>query len=111
MDVFVFACIAIIMSAKTGGNRKEEKKGVAVAATPATSGLTAGTLSIHIMYMYVCMTITIIVDSASFPKEEEKILSYWAKIDAFKTSLKMSEGRPEYTFYGIYIIFEITMGR
>lgn len=35
----------------------------------------------------------------SFAEEEEKILEYWNKIDAFQTSLKLSEGRPEYTFY------------
>lgn len=35
----------------------------------------------------------------NFPKEEEKVIQYWRDIDAFKTSLKLSEGRPEYTFY------------
>jgi isoleucyl-tRNA synthetase len=35
----------------------------------------------------------------SFSEEEEKTLKYWKEIDAFKTSLKLSEGRPEYTFY------------
>eukprot|EP01027_Heterolobosea_sp_BB2_P022048 GEZU01032431.1.p1 GENE.GEZU01032431.1~~GEZU01032431.1.p1 ORF type:complete len:1094 (+),score=459.19 GEZU01032431.1:187-3468(+) len=39
------------------------------------------------------------VPQISFPKEEEKVLEYWNKIDAFKTSLKLSEGRPKYTFY------------
>jgi isoleucyl-tRNA synthetase len=34
-----------------------------------------------------------------FPKEEEKVLALWKEVDAFKTSLKLSEGRPEYTFY------------
>ena len=38
-------------------------------------------------------------DKISFPAEEEKTLAFWASIDAFKTSLKLSEGRPEYTFY------------
>jgi isoleucyl-tRNA synthetase len=38
-------------------------------------------------------------DKVSFSDEEEKILDYWKKIDAFQTSLKLSEGRPEYTFY------------
>ncbi len=27
------------------------------------------------------------------------MLSYWNKIDAFRTSLKLSEGKPEYNFY------------
>ncbi|TEB30334.1 isoleucine-tRNA ligase [Coprinellus micaceus] len=35
----------------------------------------------------------------NFPKEEEKVLEYWKEIDAFRTSLKLSEGRPEYSFY------------
>ncbi|KAJ1344418.1 hypothetical protein BSLG_000978 [Batrachochytrium salamandrivorans] len=37
--------------------------------------------------------------SISFPGEEEKILSFWKDIDAFKTSLKLSEGRPPFSFY------------
>ncbi|KAG6551039.1 hypothetical protein Mapa_007272 [Marchantia paleacea] len=35
----------------------------------------------------------------SFPKEEEKTLEFWARIDAFQTQLKRSEGKPEYIFY------------
>eukprot|EP00794_Sanderia_malayensis_P007539 gene7540-8376_t len=35
----------------------------------------------------------------NFPKEEEKIIELWNKLDAFKTSLKQSEGKPRYTFY------------
>lgn len=35
----------------------------------------------------------------NFAKEEEKVLEYWREIDAFQTSLKLSEGRPEYSFY------------
>ncbi|KAK7005654.1 tRNA synthetases class I-domain-containing protein [Favolaschia claudopus] len=34
-----------------------------------------------------------------FPREEEKVLKFWQEIDAFQTSLKLSEGRPEFTFY------------
>ncbi|KAF9263296.1 isoleucine-tRNA ligase [Marasmius fiardii PR-910] len=34
-----------------------------------------------------------------FPKEEEKVIAFWREIDAFRTSLKLSEGRAEYTFY------------
>jgi len=34
-----------------------------------------------------------------FPTQEEEILDLWQRIDAFQTSLKKSEGRPEYTFY------------
>lgn len=40
-----------------------------------------------------------VADKISFPGEEEKVLRLWEKIDAFRTSLKLSEGRPEYTFY------------
>lgn len=35
----------------------------------------------------------------NFPEEEEKVLAYWREIDAFQTSLKLSAGRPEYSFY------------
>eukprot|EP01132_Coremiostelium_polycephalum_P004567 gene4567-5691_t len=34
-----------------------------------------------------------------FSKEEEKTLKYWQEINAFETSLKMSEGKPEFSFY------------
>ena len=33
-------------------------------------------------------------ENYNFPKEEEEILKLWNKIDAFKTSLKQSEGKP-----------------
>ena len=32
----------------------------------------------------------------NFPKEEEEVLKLWNQLDAFKTSLKLSEGRPRY---------------
>ncbi|KAI9501839.1 isoleucyl-tRNA synthetase [Coemansia spiralis] len=35
----------------------------------------------------------------SFPREEEKVLSFWREIDAFKTSVKLSEGRKPFSFY------------
>ena len=31
-------------------------------------------------------------DNLSFPKAEEEVLEYWKSIDAFQTSLKLSEG-------------------
>jgi len=36
-----------------------------------------------------------------FPKEEEKIVALWERLDAFRTSVARSkkEGQPEYTFY------------
>lgn len=38
-------------------------------------------------------------DKINFVAEEENVLRYWSKIDAFKTSLELSKDRPEYTFY------------
>lgn len=38
-------------------------------------------------------------EKISFPLEEEKVQAYWKSIDAFKTSLKQSKGKPKYTFY------------
>ena len=32
-------------------------------------------------------------------EQEEKIMQFWQEIDAFQTSLKMSEGKKEFTFY------------
>lgn len=40
-----------------------------------------------------------VTDKIVFSAMEEEILEHWQKIDAFQTSLKLSEGRPEYTFY------------
>lgn len=40
-----------------------------------------------------------VTDKVNFPSEETKILEYWTSINAFETSLKLSEGKPEYTFY------------
>lgn len=37
--------------------------------------------------------------NVSFAKEEEKVLQFWNDIDAFKTSLKKSEGKKPYSFY------------
>ncbi|KIY74434.1 hypothetical protein CYLTODRAFT_385307 [Cylindrobasidium torrendii FP15055 ss-10] len=34
-----------------------------------------------------------------FPKEEEKVIAFWREIDAFRTSLKLSEGKPVFSFY------------
>jgi len=38
-------------------------------------------------------------EKTSFAEEEEKVLQFWEEIDAFKTQLKLSEGKPVYTFY------------
>lgn len=33
-------------------------------------------------------------ENIDFAQEEGKILEYWKQIDAFKTSLKLSKGKP-----------------
>ena len=38
-------------------------------------------------------------DKIVFSAMEEEMLEYWKSIDAFQTSIKLSEGRPEFTFY------------
>lgn len=40
-----------------------------------------------------------VTDKIHFPDEEDKTLQHWTACDAFQTSLKLSEGRPEFTFY------------
>jgi isoleucyl-tRNA synthetase len=40
-----------------------------------------------------------VLGNISLPKEEERILELWAKLDAFQTSLKKSEGKKEFSFY------------
>ena len=40
-----------------------------------------------------------VTDKLDFASEEERTLAYWTEIDAFQTSLKLSEGKPEFTFY------------
>src|SRR3989338_2223943 len=37
--------------------------------------------------------------SIRFPEMEEEVLAFGERVDAFQTSLKLSEGRPEYSFY------------
>jgi hypothetical protein len=47
-----------------------------------------------------CLLLSNIVPpNVHFPQEEEKILKFWEEIDAFQTSLKLSEGRPPFSFY------------
>jgi isoleucyl-tRNA synthetase len=40
-----------------------------------------------------------VTDKINFPEEEEAVLAHWKEINAFETSLKLSEGKPVYTFY------------
>jgi len=40
-----------------------------------------------------------VAEKIVFAEEEERILAFWKEIDAFEKSLKLSEGKPEYTFY------------
>lgn len=45
-------------------------------------------------------------ESHNFPKEEESILELWKKLDAFKNSLKQSEGKPR-LLLNSYVIFSL----
>jgi isoleucyl-tRNA synthetase len=36
--------------------------------------------------------------NCSFPKEEEEVLKLWDKLDAFHEQLRLTEGKPEFTF-------------
>lgn len=38
-------------------------------------------------------------DKINFPSEEDNVQAYWEEIDAFQESLRLSEGRPEFSFY------------
>ncbi|XP_022824460.1 isoleucine--tRNA ligase, cytoplasmic [Spodoptera litura] len=38
-------------------------------------------------------------ENIDFPKEEEKILSFWKDIDAFQSCLKQSKNKPRYSFF------------
>jgi isoleucyl-tRNA synthetase len=40
-----------------------------------------------------------------FPTEEEKILELWKKLDAFKSCLKQSEGRPRLVNMDHYVFY------
>ncbi|KAF0989605.1 hypothetical protein HZS_4999 [Henneguya salminicola] len=40
-----------------------------------------------------------IPNKINFVKEEERVLEYWKNINAFETSVKLSRGRPEFSFY------------
>ena len=40
-----------------------------------------------------------VAESIDFPKEEENILKFWNEKDIFAQSLKLSEGKPRYSFY------------
>lgn len=48
--------------------------------------------------IYFILLSSLFVDRFDFPAEEQKILNFWDEIDAFQTSLKLSEGRPAYNF-------------
>ena len=41
----------------------------------------------------------LVPERPNFPEEEEKVLKYWQEIDAFKTQLELTKGKPLYTFY------------
>jgi len=37
--------------------------------------------------------------TSQFAEQEDKILKFWEQIDAFRTSVKKSEGKKPYSFY------------
>lgn len=43
--------------------------------------------------------VTPVAETIDFPKEEEKILSLWQELNAFKSCVKQSSGKPRYVFY------------
>ena len=47
----------------------------------------------------VDLEVAAVPESINFPGEEERIMKLWADIDAFKTCLKQSAGKPRYSFY------------
>ena len=53
----------------------------------------------YLFHLNHCPSSTLVSAQFNFPKEEEKIIALWKEIDAFQTSLKLSEGKPEFTFY------------
>lgn len=45
------------------------------------------------------ITFASVAEKINFPKEEEKILSYWKQIDAFNEAQRLAKGKKEYNFY------------
>jgi isoleucyl-tRNA synthetase len=45
------------------------------------------------------LIIFLVPERPDFPQEEENVLEYWKKIDAFKQQIKLTEGAKPYTFY------------
>ncbi len=37
--------------------------------------------------------------SINFPKAEAGVIRFWREIDAFQTQLRLTEGRPDFSFY------------
>ena len=60
----------------------------------ATDGRLHSSEGIHSAVM-----VTAAPDRFDFPREEEKTLELWKRLDAFQTCLKQSKDRPRYTFY------------
>ena len=42
-----------------------------------------------------------------FPKEEEKILELWKKLDAFKACLRQSKDRPRFESYDLTFFYKV----
>lgn len=59
-------------------------------------------ITLHLVYFQwniFDMAQSVPTTNISFPGEEEKILKYWKEIDAFRTSLKQSKGKPRWVQY------------
>jgi isoleucyl-tRNA synthetase len=57
-------------------------------------------LVFFVLLLYIDHTHPTVVSTPfSFPEEEVKVLNFWREIDAFQTSLKLSAGRPIFSFY------------
>ena len=69
---------------------------------PSSSFIRISQNAIHTSRSYVYprwRKLTIATGPIHFPTSEQQVLEFWREIDAFKTSQKLSEGKPEFSFY------------
>jgi len=57
------------------------------------------TIAIHIFLQKLYLIVNLVPERPNFPKEEEKVLKFWAEIKAFEKQLELSKGKPSFTFY------------
>ncbi|EFA74909.1 isoleucyl-tRNA synthetase [Heterostelium album PN500] len=89
------------MAGKTSGGLKEcgnpcAKIQIEASDTIRFSHPTPHRLLLKHMSNFIASLTTILLN---LQRKKRKLLNYWDEIDAFETSLKMSEGKPEYNFY------------